>query len=123
MIIFVLESIKNKAVFSTVKTHFSSVINVSVSAVNSDTYWPHALIVFRKTISVSGVNKHGGTLEEWRWRCMLFKLIGMFSCRYRMSDKVEKGNLIRYYCTAGNGMELFLIKEVKMKLAAEDVSL
>lgn len=29
---------------------------------------------------------------------------------------------IRYYCTAGNGMERFLIDEVKKKLSAEDVS-
>lgn len=31
-------------------------------------------------------------------------------------------NLSRYYCTAGNGMEPFLIEEVKKKLAADDVS-
>lgn len=41
-----------------------------------------------------------------------------------MSESTPKRgvNLIRYYCTAGNGMELFLIEEVKKKLAAEDVS-
>ena len=40
------------------------------------------------------------------------------------ANKAKNGvNLIRYYCTAGNGMELFLIEEVKKKLAAEDVSL
>ncbi|KAM9364020.1 THUMP domain-containing protein 2 [Pholidichthys leucotaenia] len=29
--------------------------------------------------------------------------------------------IVRYYCTAGNGMESFLIDELKRKLAAEDV--
>lgn len=39
------------------------------------------------------------------------------------SNEAKNGvNLIRYYCTAGNGMELFLIEEVKKKLAAKDVS-
>lgn len=39
------------------------------------------------------------------------------------SNETKNGvNFIRYYCTAGNGMELFLIEEVKKKLAAEDVS-
>uniref|UniRef100_A0A8C5E5E2 Ribosomal RNA large subunit methyltransferase K/L-like methyltransferase domain-containing protein n=1 Tax=Gouania willdenowi TaxID=441366 RepID=A0A8C5E5E2_GOUWI len=33
---------------------------------------------------------------------------------------MEKEN-VRYYCTAGNGMESFLIDEVKKKLKAEDV--
>ncbi|XP_053189029.1 THUMP domain-containing protein 2 [Scomber japonicus] len=30
-------------------------------------------------------------------------------------------SLFRYFCTAGNGMERFLVEEVKTKLAAEDV--
>ncbi|XP_041865929.1 THUMP domain-containing protein 2 [Melanotaenia boesemani] len=30
-------------------------------------------------------------------------------------------SMVRYYCTAGNGMENFLIEEVKKKLAAENV--
>ncbi|KAM4730510.1 THUMP domain-containing protein 2 [Anableps anableps] len=30
-------------------------------------------------------------------------------------------SMIRYYCTAGNGMEAFLVDEVKRKLAAQDV--
>lgn len=34
----------------------------------------------------------------------------------------EPRSVVRYYCTAGNGMEAFLIDEVKTKLAAEDVS-
>ncbi|XP_038593885.1 THUMP domain-containing protein 2 [Micropterus salmoides] len=33
----------------------------------------------------------------------------------------EPRSLVRYYCTAGNGMEPFLIEEVQRKLAAEDV--
>lgn len=39
-----------------------------------------------------------------------------------MTEAKNGVNVIRYYCTAGNGMELFLIEEVKKKLAAEDVS-
>ncbi|XP_056292060.1 THUMP domain-containing protein 2 isoform X2 [Pseudoliparis swirei] len=38
-----------------------------------------------------------------------------------MSDPDTGGSVVRYYCTAGNGMERFLIGEVKEKLAAEDV--
>ncbi|KAM6922918.1 THUMP domain-containing protein 2 isoform 1-T2 [Lycodopsis pacificus] len=38
-----------------------------------------------------------------------------------MSEPDSNGSLVRYYCTAGNGMERFLIGEVKKKLAAEDV--
>lgn len=32
-----------------------------------------------------------------------------------------EGSVVRYYCTAGNGMEPFLVDEVKRKLAARDV--
>lgn len=39
-----------------------------------------------------------------------------------MTEPRREGSLVRYYCTAGNGMEHFLIDEVKKKLAAEDVS-
>ncbi|XP_068588003.1 THUMP domain-containing protein 2 [Cebidichthys violaceus] len=38
-----------------------------------------------------------------------------------MSEPESEGSLVRYYCTAGNGMERFLIGEAKKKLAAEDV--
>uniref|UniRef100_A0A3B4FT40 THUMP domain containing 2 n=1 Tax=Pundamilia nyererei TaxID=303518 RepID=A0A3B4FT40_9CICH len=38
-----------------------------------------------------------------------------------MDEPGSGGNVVRYYCTAGNGMEAFLINEVKTKLAAEDV--
>ncbi|XP_070772557.1 THUMP domain-containing protein 2 [Enoplosus armatus] len=38
-----------------------------------------------------------------------------------MTEPRSKGSLVRYYCTSGNGMEPFLIDEVKRKLAAEDV--
>ncbi|XP_041803774.1 THUMP domain-containing protein 2 [Chelmon rostratus] len=38
-----------------------------------------------------------------------------------MTEPRREGSLVRYYCTAGNGMEHFLIDEVKKKLAAEDV--
>ena len=40
-----------------------------------------------------------------------------------MSEIITEGSLVRYFCTAGNGMEHFLIDEVKKKLAAEDVSI
>lgn len=39
-----------------------------------------------------------------------------------MDEPGSGGSVVRYYCTAGNGMEAFLINEVKTKLAAEDVS-
>ena len=39
-----------------------------------------------------------------------------------MTEPSSEGSLVRYYCTAGNGMERFLMDEVKKKLAAEDVS-
>lgn len=39
-----------------------------------------------------------------------------------MTEQSSEGSLVRYYCTAGNGMERFLMDEVKQKLAAEDVS-
>ncbi|XP_030296858.1 THUMP domain-containing protein 2 isoform X2 [Sparus aurata] len=38
-----------------------------------------------------------------------------------MTEQSSEGSLVRYYCTAGNGMERFLMDEVKQKLAAEDV--
>lgn len=38
-----------------------------------------------------------------------------------MDESISDGSVVRYYCTAGNGMEPFLIDEVKRKLAAEDV--
>ncbi|KAG7512758.1 THUMP domain-containing protein 2 isoform X1 [Solea senegalensis] len=38
-----------------------------------------------------------------------------------MSESRGKGKFVRYYCTAGNGMEPFLTDEVKRKLAAENV--
>ncbi|XP_070697182.1 THUMP domain-containing protein 2 [Pempheris klunzingeri] len=38
-----------------------------------------------------------------------------------MAEMRSEGGLVRYYCTAGNGMEPFLIEEVKTRLAAEDV--
>ncbi|TNN72787.1 THUMP domain-containing protein 2 [Liparis tanakae] len=38
-----------------------------------------------------------------------------------MSHPDTGGSVVRYYCTAGNGMQRFLIGEVKEKLAAEDV--
>uniref|UniRef100_UPI0037E7E446 THUMP domain-containing protein 2 n=1 Tax=Semicossyphus pulcher TaxID=241346 RepID=UPI0037E7E446 len=38
-----------------------------------------------------------------------------------MTGTESEGSLVRYYCTAGNGMERFLIDEVKKKLAAEHV--
>ncbi|XP_042358262.1 THUMP domain-containing protein 2 isoform X2 [Plectropomus leopardus] len=38
-----------------------------------------------------------------------------------MATPRSDGSLVRYYCTAGNGMEVFLMDEVKRKLAAEDV--
>lgn len=39
-----------------------------------------------------------------------------------MSETGGNGSAVRYYCTAGSGMELLLVDEVKRKLAAEDVS-
>ncbi|XP_069568388.1 THUMP domain-containing protein 2 isoform X1 [Brachyistius frenatus] len=39
-----------------------------------------------------------------------------------MAEPRSEGSVVRYFCTAGNGMEPFLIDEVKRKLAAEDVS-
>lgn len=39
-----------------------------------------------------------------------------------MNEWRSEEALVRYYCTAGCGMERFLIDEVKHKLAAEDVS-
>lgn len=39
-----------------------------------------------------------------------------------MAEPRSDGSFVRYYCTAGNGMETFLMDEVKRKLAAEDVS-
>ncbi|KAK2824548.1 hypothetical protein Q5P01_021723 [Channa striata] len=38
-----------------------------------------------------------------------------------MSDRIREGRLVRYYCTAGNGLERFLVDEVKRKLEAENV--
>ncbi|XP_037638685.1 THUMP domain-containing protein 2 [Sebastes umbrosus] len=38
-----------------------------------------------------------------------------------MTEPGAEGSLVRYYCTAGNGMETFLIDEVKKKLEAEEV--
>ncbi|KAL7383927.1 hypothetical protein ABVT39_020811 [Epinephelus coioides] len=38
-----------------------------------------------------------------------------------MAEPRSHGSFVRYYCTAGNGMETFLMDEVKRKLAAEDV--
>ncbi|KAF7220270.1 THUMP domain-containing protein 2 [Nothobranchius furzeri] len=38
-----------------------------------------------------------------------------------MNDTRSDTNSVRYYCTAGNGMESFLVDEVKRKLAAKDV--
>ncbi|XP_061600885.1 THUMP domain-containing protein 2 [Cololabis saira] len=38
-----------------------------------------------------------------------------------MASPGSEGSLVRYFCTAGKGMEPFLIDEVKRKLAAEDV--
>ncbi|XP_073338175.1 THUMP domain-containing protein 2 [Pagrus major] len=38
-----------------------------------------------------------------------------------MTEPSSEGGLVRYYCTAGNGMERFLMDEVKKKLTAEDV--
>ncbi|KAM6997244.1 THUMP domain-containing protein 2 [Tautogolabrus adspersus] len=38
-----------------------------------------------------------------------------------MTELSTEGSDVRYYCTAGNGMERFLIDEVKKKLAAQDV--
>ncbi|KAM3862646.1 THUMP domain-containing protein 2 [Diretmus argenteus] len=39
-----------------------------------------------------------------------------------MSEPGGGRSLVRYYCTAGSGMEAFLVREVKEKLAAEHVS-
>ncbi|KAM9847457.1 THUMP domain-containing protein 2 [Aulostomus maculatus] len=36
-------------------------------------------------------------------------------------NKMAERSLVRYFCTAGSGMEPFLAEEVKMKLAARDV--
>ncbi|KAM7408384.1 hypothetical protein PAMA_002212 [Pampus argenteus] len=38
-----------------------------------------------------------------------------------MTEPRSERSLVRYFCTAGNGMEHFLVDEVKRKLAAEDV--
>ncbi|KAM4607227.1 uncharacterized protein thumpd2 [Polymixia lowei] len=38
-----------------------------------------------------------------------------------MTEPTSKGSLVRYYCTAGNGMESFLAQEVKTKLLSEHV--
>lgn len=40
-----------------------------------------------------------------------------------MSETRGNGGIVRYYCTSGSGMELFLVDEVKRKLAAESVSI
>lgn len=88
------------------------------------------VIAFSKVISVSDVNKYSNMAEDPEIkRYTLFKLIGMLLSwilsMYKMTESNEAKNgvnFIRYYCTAGNGMELFLIEEVKKKLAAEDVS-
>ncbi|KAA8583551.1 hypothetical protein FQN60_014759 [Etheostoma spectabile] len=37
------------------------------------------------------------------------------------TDARSEAPLVRYYCTAGGGMERFLLDEVKVKLAAEDM--
>uniref|UniRef100_A0A3Q2PBU1 THUMP domain containing 2 n=1 Tax=Fundulus heteroclitus TaxID=8078 RepID=A0A3Q2PBU1_FUNHE len=37
------------------------------------------------------------------------------------TEMKEADSGVRYYCTAGNGMERFLVEEVKRKLAAEDI--
>lgn len=34
----------------------------------------------------------------------------------------SEDSVVRYYCTAGNGMEPLLVDEVKRKLSAQDVS-
>ncbi|XP_013873027.1 THUMP domain-containing protein 2 [Austrofundulus limnaeus] len=38
-----------------------------------------------------------------------------------MSETRGEGSVVRYYCTSGSGMELFLVDEVKRKLAADAV--
>uniref|UniRef100_A0A3B3VFE0 THUMP domain containing 2 n=1 Tax=Poecilia latipinna TaxID=48699 RepID=A0A3B3VFE0_9TELE len=38
-----------------------------------------------------------------------------------MPEVRSEDSVVRYYCTAGNGMEPFLVDEVKRKLAAQDV--
>uniref|UniRef100_A0A1A7YYI5 THUMP domain containing 2 n=2 Tax=Iconisemion striatum TaxID=60296 RepID=A0A1A7YYI5_9TELE len=38
-----------------------------------------------------------------------------------LNDTRSNYDFVRYYCTAGNGMEAFLVDEVKRKLAAKDV--
>uniref|UniRef100_A0A3B4Z1N9 Uncharacterized protein n=1 Tax=Stegastes partitus TaxID=144197 RepID=A0A3B4Z1N9_9TELE len=38
-----------------------------------------------------------------------------------MAEPKSEGSSVRYFCTAGNGMEPFLMDEVKKKLAAEHV--
>lgn len=40
-----------------------------------------------------------------------------------MTEQRSEPGLIHYFCTAGNGMEPFLIDEVKKKLAAENVGI
>ena len=39
-----------------------------------------------------------------------------------MSEPGGEGGCVRYFCTAGNGMEPFLTEELRRKLEAEDVS-
>ncbi|KAF7655029.1 hypothetical protein LDENG_00061740 [Lucifuga dentata] len=38
-----------------------------------------------------------------------------------MAERRRDRSFVRYYCTAGNGMEVFLVAEVKRKVQAEDV--
>lgn len=49
-------------------------------------------------------------------------LFSLTTFNYTMTEQSSEGSLVRYYCTAGNGMERFLMDELKQKLAAEDVS-
>ncbi|XP_034464300.1 THUMP domain-containing protein 2 isoform X1 [Hippoglossus hippoglossus] len=44
------------------------------------------------------------------------------STRIVMSEPGGEGGCVRYFCTAGNGMEPFLTEELRRKLEAEDVT-
>lgn len=39
-----------------------------------------------------------------------------------MTEPTDERIPVRYFCTAGNGMEYFVVDEVYRKLAAENVS-
>uniref|UniRef100_A0A665T535 THUMP domain-containing protein n=1 Tax=Echeneis naucrates TaxID=173247 RepID=A0A665T535_ECHNA len=71
------------------------------------------------SVSVSGVNKQSKMAACYQPNEHV--LTPKSSSNAVMAAQRSNGPSVRYYCTAGNGMEPFLAEEVKRKLAAEDV--